>query len=376
MSNKIDLDLFRLMLLSDTFEDISDELSKFDSQKCFFYYDESNNIRKLWSDENDFNAPTDSDFVLGGVMHFGESCNADVKGLKEKLKLQKSANEMKFKHISKGKDFLECLSEDKVAIFLQWLIESDLYVHFSNINNLYFAIVDIVDTIDEPAYIPFVFQMKNELYKIAKKNYRDFYKLLSSCDFPNVVGEKITEFYNGIINFVESSSYELPFEREFLRQGLKVARKQAELVFLQGNPDKTILDNYSSFYMRPLGVFPYATHIFDNKYKVEEVFSKYDFFNGDNKNDSFYFVNSKDNQLVQVSDCAVGLIGKYYTYINSIDANGAYQMLKSITPKQKSTLQLFAKLIFKSENMSKLLLHSTESIEEHDVSSFIINAAL
>lgn len=51
-------------------------------------------------------------------------------------------------------------------------------------------------------------------------------------------------------------------------------------------------------------------------------------------------------------------------------------MINTITPKQKQTLQLFVSLIYKSENKSKLLLHSSESIEEHDVSSFIFNNAL
>ena len=370
------LDMFRMMLLSDEFEDISGELSMFDNQKCIFYYDESNNIRKLWLNENDFNAPIDSDFVLGGVMHFGENCTADVTVLKRKLQIQKSAKEMKFKHISKGKDFLECLSEDKVMVFLQWLLESDLYVHFSNVNNLYFAIVDIIDTIEDPSYIPFSFNMKNELYNIARKNYKEFYRLLSSCNYPNVIGKKIADFYNGIIGLVEDSSNSTSFNMEMLRQGLKSARKQSELVFLQGNPDKTILDDYSTFYMRPIGIFPYATHIFDNEYKVKDVFNKYSLLNGNNPNYNVSFVNSKENLLIQVSDCIVGLVGKYYTYVNSIDISGAHQMLLSISPKQKTTLQLFTQLILKSENMSKLLLHSTASMQEHDVSALILNSCL
>ena len=147
MAKKMDLSIFRLLLMSDDFQDISNELKVFDNRKCTFYYDESNNIRKLWLDENDFNAPIDSDFVLGGVMYFGDKSTADVDSLKTKLRLQKSAKEMKFKHISKAKSFLECLNEEKVLFFLQWLYDSDLYIHFSNVNNLYFAIVDIIDII-------------------------------------------------------------------------------------------------------------------------------------------------------------------------------------------------------------------------------------
>lgn len=377
MSSKMDLGLFRQLVMADTFQDISSELKIFDNQNCTFYYDESNNIRKLWLDENDFNAPVDSDFVLGGVMHFGNTTTADVDALKNNLRLQKSAKEIKFKHISKANSFLECLNEPKVLIFLQWLYASDLYVHFSNVNNLYYTVIDIIDSIEETSYIPFLFQMKNELYKLIRNNYQDFYKLMVCYNYPNIDTSKIADFYNHIIGYIDKNYEEIPFTLEILRQGLKVARKQKELAFLQGNTEKTILDNYFPFYIRPIGVFPNAKHIFDNEYKIEEIFDKYDFYNGENKLENYTFVNSKSIPLVQVSDCIIGLLGKYYTYINSIDMYQARSLFTTLSDNQRKVLRIFAQLILKSERLSKLLLNSTESIEEHDISSFILqNAAL
>lgn len=376
MAKKMDLSIFRLLLMSDDFQDISNELKVFDNRKCTFYYDESNNIRKLWLDENDFNAPTDSDFVLGGVMYFGDKSTANVDSLKTKLRLQKSAKEMKFKHISKAKSFLECLNEEKVLFFLQWLYDSDLYIHFSNVNNLYFAIVDIIDSIDEPDYIPFIYQMKNELYKLMRKNYRDFYSLLVRCNYPNVSSKDIDYFYTHILGYIDNSCVDIPFDLEILRQGIKAARKQKELSFLQENMEKTVIENYFSFYTRPIGVFPHAEHIFDNEYKIEEIFAKYEFYNGDSKLENYEFVNSINTPLVQVSDCIVGLLGKYYTYTNSIDIYQAHQLFTILSDRQRKALRVLAQLIIKSERLSKLLLNSTESIEEHDISSFILRNAL
>ena len=376
MAKKMDLSIFRLLLMSDDFQDISNELKVFDNRKCTFYYDESNNIRKLWLDENDFNAPIDSDFVLGGVMYFGDKSTANVDSLKTKLRLQKSAKEMKFKHISKAKSFLECLNEEKVLFFLQWLYDSDLYIHFSNVNNLYFAIVDIIDSIDEPDYIPFIYQMKNELYKLVRKNYRDFYSLLVRCNYPNVSSKDIDYFYTHILGYIDNSCVDIPFDLEILRQGIKAARKQKELSFLQENMEKTVIENYFSFYTRPIGVFPHAEHIFDNEYKIEEIFAKYEFYNGDSKLENYEFVNSINTPLVQVSDCIVGLLGKYYTYTNSIDIYQAHQLFTILSDRQRKALRVLAQLIIKSERLSKLLLNSTESIEEHDISSFILRNAL
>jgi len=373
---QMDLSIFRLMLLSNGFEDISSDLKKFDNESCHFFYDESNNIRKLWLAENDFNAPVDSDFVLGGVMNFGTTCTANVDELKNELCLQKSAKEMKFKHISHSKDFLGCLSEPKVKTFLAWLYQSDLYVHSSNINNLYWAIVDIVDTIEERGYIPFNFQMKNELYKVARSHYDDFYQLLVQNNYPNIAAENFKSFYQSIIELVDAMAYELPFELEFLRQGLKSASKQSDLVFLQDNPDRTVIDSYFHFYLRPIGVLSSAQHVFDNEYQIQEQFNKYELLYNDKKADNYCFVNSVDNPFIQVSDCIVGLLGKYYTYINGIDIDGAYKMLNTITSEQEQTLKLLAQIIYKSEKYSKLLLHSTESIEEREIGGYILANAL
>lgn len=375
MDNKIDLSVFSLMMLSDSFEDISSDLNKFNKHDCFFYYDESNNIRKLWLSEDDFNAPIDSDFVLGGVMHIGQLQNADFDELKEQLRLQKSVKELKFKHISKSKDFLGCMSEPKVILLLQWLYQSNLYVHYSNINNLYFAIVDIIDTIEESSFSPFSFQLKNELYKIAVANYPDFYQLLVEHNYPNIPPDSIALFYQQIIDFIDDID-DPSFEMELLRQCLKRGRKQNELVFLQDNPEKTILDNYFPFYLRPIGVFFKANHTFDNENCIESQFEKYELYYGDSSVDNYDFVDSKDNQLIQLSDCVVGLLGKYYTFVNRISQKEAYEMFETITPVQISTLRLFAQVIKKSEDLSKLLLHSSESFDEHDIGAFILNTAL
>ncbi len=199
--------------------------------------------------------------------------------------------------------------------------------------------------------------------------------MLITYNYPNISTGNISDFYQQLIDFIEYVDLR-SFEAELLRQGLKKARKQKELVFLQGNPEKTVIENYFPFYIRPIGVFSNAQHIFDNEYYIEDQFKEYEFFNGEHKVANFSFVDSKDNLLVQASDCIVGLLGKYYTYVNQIDVSEAYRMIEILTPFQKSTLKLFAQIVKKSENISKLLINSSESLEEHEVGAFILHASL
>ena len=52
------------------FTKLSNPKADFDSSYTFFY-DETNNFRKLKIRENDFNNPLDANFVLGGVAYSG-----------------------------------------------------------------------------------------------------------------------------------------------------------------------------------------------------------------------------------------------------------------------------------------------------------------
>jgi hypothetical protein len=115
-------------------------IADFDSAFTF-YYDETNNIKKFYVRENDFNNTFTTNFILGGLVHLGQA--PDVQPLIDSFKQQKTAKEVKFKHIASG-DFLECLKSEKLKLFLQFVKDYNLYVHYSSLNILYWSIVDIV----------------------------------------------------------------------------------------------------------------------------------------------------------------------------------------------------------------------------------------
>jgi len=108
-----------------------------------FYYDETNNIRKFYVRELDFNAAFTENFILGGLVHEGPV--PDVQPLIDSFNLQSTVKEVKFKHLAKG-SFLDCLKSQKLNLFLKFIKDSNLYIHYSSLNILYWSIVDIVDS--------------------------------------------------------------------------------------------------------------------------------------------------------------------------------------------------------------------------------------
>jgi len=196
-----------------------------------FYYDETNNIRKFYVREFDFNALFTENFVLGGLVHKGSA--PDTQSLINSFKLQKTAKEVKFKHIAKG-NFLDCLKSDKLKLFLRFIKSSDLYIHYSSVNMLYWSIADIVDSavanseVSQRLGEPFAIKIKNDLYKLSKLEINSIIALFYKFKYPNVKRDSIVLFIEELINIFEKyiDDPEFHIGLESLRQILKESQKK------------------------------------------------------------------------------------------------------------------------------------------------------
>ena len=87
-----------------------------------------------------------NDFILGGVLFKGVTPPCDVDKLFDGLKI--NASEIKFRTLAgRGADFWTAISKKPIQQFLSWLDSSGLYVHYATLNNMYFSVVDIVDSL-------------------------------------------------------------------------------------------------------------------------------------------------------------------------------------------------------------------------------------
>jgi len=94
-----------------------------------FYYDETNNVRKLHLTPNGMNIRRPDCFVLGGIVHGGPPRSIELSDLRTLLRLQPSVKEIKLKHLGSG-DFLDLLGSEKIALFLEWLTTQGLLIHY------------------------------------------------------------------------------------------------------------------------------------------------------------------------------------------------------------------------------------------------------
>ena len=334
------------------------------NEKFYFYYDESNNIRKHWLKDGTLNAGINTNFVLAGVVHHENDIDFDVYKLIDELKLQKNINEIKFDKIAHG-NFIECLQSKKLNVFLNWLLESDLYIHYMVVNLFYFSIVDIVDSVmtDVPYDVQFVNDMKACLHLIASRESEYFINLLVENDYPNIKKEKISDFINKLITLIEKyeEDVKLHISLVSLKQLLKKNFKKQELVFIENNEDYILLNEFYGFYMEPIYMFINSEHKFDKESIVFERIKEIKLTYNNVQLSNYEELVSTENLLVQLSDVVAGLLAKFFDYITDIDIINLKMILSNLVGIQKENFIKFSKVINKSDKYNRAFLHSSIS---------------
>src|SRR5690554_5561132 len=143
-------------------------------KKYIMYYDETNNPRTFRLTDDGFNVNEHEFFILGGIGFESNKLvsSKDIDGLFSKLQLQENANEVKFKHIRQNaKDFISLLSKPRVTVLIEWLYEKQYFIHYSYVDNFYYTIVDIVDSMEASWFggPEFNRELKDHLYSLIKE---------------------------------------------------------------------------------------------------------------------------------------------------------------------------------------------------------------
>lgn len=272
--------------------------------------------------------------------------------------VNESVKEVKCRTLCANADFWECIKTKKIGLFLKWIYESDWLVHYSSINYLYFTIVDIIDSIDlgieNKDHIDC---LKNELYRLFKENYNSMLNILSSFNFPNIEEADIPRFFDGLIAIALKSSTPNTCTYQLINE-LIAAKGQNHLIFLERNPEKTIIKNFVSFYIYRISIFSASMHVLDEELNVQNQLKQVARFEKAISQINYEFRKSESDLYIQVADCWVGLMGKFSRYVNTHTALDVAAMWKCLSDEQRENFSTYAKIFKRSEDFSPILLHS------------------
>jgi len=332
------------------------------------YYDETNNIRKLRLRENRLNAEKQDNFVLGGLVMLPGQSIGDIKELRKALYIQPTAKEIKFDLIAKG-DFMEALGSEKLGKVLSWLRAREIGIHFINLNVLHWVILDIVESIvadDEfEEVLPFQHELKNELHYIATRDLPGFLGIMQSYSFPDISRERTSDFIREVREFVVANWPENPNPATMmLRDVLSKAMSLNELAFLVDEQAGELIDGFHRFFLNRICTFKNARHILDEEKTVQAELARFRLMNGEEEMD-VSFVDSVNAPEIQLSDVIVGLLGRFFTFIENTHSSDLVRLRDNLTPTQKQNLDTLGELINISDAVSNDLLFRVTTMDSN-----------
>jgi len=332
------------------------------------YHDESNNIRLLRLTENGLNITKPDCFALGGILHKGTPRSFELGELRSRLRLQKTTQDIKLKHIAKG-TFPEILASEKLGIFLKWLQENELLIHFSIMDVIYWSIIDIIDSILTEAGHTQLFQihreLKNDLYEVLRSDIQKPLEILKKYSYPNVGKSQRVRFIKDIKSLLDER-YPLISEFNFrmLSGVLDIAIQLESLPYLESEEPNLLIESFSILYLHQITLFQNSSHIFDIEDVVQSRLGSMAVDENGNKMQNYRFADSAHESGIQLSDVVVGLIGKCATFINQTTQDDLVAIKSSFSKIQTSNLFVLNSLINQSISECPAFAHYTLSNQD------------
>lgn len=316
-----------------------------------FYYDETNNFRRLRAGKavkesadgsRNVSDSLEKSFVIGGVAFATEEAEEttrrdfDAQQFPTSLDRRSGKHETKCKQICIGDNAIQILNNTRygrVNDFLRLLDRDGVYVHVGTSNAFFYYIVSeivqkltwILGTDDKGIDYSSHF-LEDVLYDIARDDKAWFIETLRCWGYPSMdCAPDIRKFCDALEKYVESAGdstlcgysikrdpmrwYELGrLLRHVAMKCILIGESSDERLRI-GSGDDYIVDSLCDFYWAPCLVwYPSSHHVFDEegtvKEKLESLLPEGTIVNGEMR-------NSADDTMIQVSDIWVGLYAQY-----------------------------------------------------------------
>jgi len=325
-------------------------------------FDETNNIAKLRLNNGKLNVSESACFALGGLAWIGTKPEPLLSDLVSLFGVSSNVPELKRRHLGKG-DFASILASEKVKKLFDWLLTQNYYLHYQIVDPLYWGVVDIIDNITLELDIPmekmfFLSQIaKGDLHRVVQNHLPTSEAIFARFDYPNVSSVNVCDFYNALSDLVKASDSLESFPQKMLLGILEMGMKTKSSGLLWGEDADTLLGSFDKFYAERIILFKNATIIFDNENRISERLKgpAYTAMLGKFKN--YQFVDSKNNTHVQLSDLTIGIVGKYFSFLNTQEGHEVAEFLSNLDIIQRQNLTSLKKLIDRSDEQCNAFYH-------------------
>jgi hypothetical protein len=361
-------------------------------EKYKLYYDESNNMRVFSLREGRYNIDSDPNqkispiFVLAGIALKDGQSDLDFVALQKSLRLDKSADELKFQSVVALKASFTphqalkfTLGNRRVQNVLSWLVEHNVSIHVYSINTAFWSSLDIVeDLLCFDASMEEILSQhyyKDCLYKLIKADKIGFINLLNDFGYPKIEKPKAVPFLQALHDFNRDAWAKL-FPKDlkdadpnglcadlmrlglFMYKRLELNADELEFTLVYGNDEKYLIGDFSNFYVNRISTFPASEHIFDEEDKIEPLIDSVFAAMGKNDKYDYDFLKSSDSLPIQVADCVAGVFRVLLAYLEESSIGDVKLFLKGLNPMQQKTFVKLKSLLEGSIEECGMLFHT------------------
>lgn len=340
------------------------------------FYDETNNYRKVFLSNGRLNITFDSNFVLAGIATKESKDSIVWNNFYKKIGIHNNISELKAKNAFRG-DFLTCLSSQRLNNFLHLLAGMDIYVHFLNLNILYWAIIDIVESLLSIRNTPNLLQRRasSVLLDVVRIDKNNFIKILSSFGYPDVKDRE--DFVKTISDLIKKNIREI--DRSNSISDIDICGiccacdvfNNEKLEFIEDGKCGIIFDDFLSMYLHIPMKFPQSTHFFDAEDNIQELLEQQKIIWAGIA-ERIFFVNSKDDIRIQISDVISGFLGKYFTFISNSSIKDLLTFSKNLSPIQVNSLNMLCVLLERTDDFNAELSMRIESLHNCEKSDLFL----
>lgn len=349
------------------------------STPYYMYFDETNNVKKVTINQNpDIQRTLNIDniqdhFILGGIAtkEFEEPLTWDelkrIVGISEKSPQE----EIKSGSIYKG-DFMHALRSTKLTQILQLIHSKHWYIHYSDVNLLYYSLVDIIDSLlynssyDKMLWNPGVFfGLKDEFFRIFVSDLEKNLERLMQFDYPDVKKADLHAFREFIADMILQYHLKGGKINQFTELLMHVLVdsdiNQRDLVFVQDEQKGILINDFIHFYTTRLSVLSSSNLTLDNEGDIIAYLLNSPLFMDKTQLTNYKFVDSTSNTFIQISDVVVGLLSKYFTFVDNT-MEEIKTDLDQLTGTALQNLHTLNQILSYSEKENKLFCDQVERI--------------
>lgn len=339
--------------------------------KGSFYYDETNNYRKVYynQEKTKLNITKLDDFCLGGIF-LENNRKISLEKLKKTINLNQTAPELKFKHVAQG-DFENILSSKKIKTVLEYIYEKNISIHYHNVNIFFWFIIDIIESIIASNLFPINLienhmEIKNALYIALSNDIDVTLKVLSEFGYPDINRKSIAEFYEKIIELVRSnnSTSANAITTTQLIFILEKGMKQEEAIFIHDESKNLLIGDFSIFYRGRIGDFPKAKHYIDEEQTAIKDLSLTPNSYKNSPLNNYKFLKSHESEAIQLSDVVIGFFGRMLNFTKYHTIESLYNLKSSLSEIQNYNLLLSKKIILQSNEKNAAFFNQISPTSE------------